>query len=522
MLLLLICFGFALLISAMNDPAVGQGIVDAINLLPGLVPVAIIGALIWFVIAWFANQAIIDGVTGARRVDRTAEPRVWNLLENLCISRGITTPALRIIETDARNAFASGIREGRYSVTVTRGLVDALDDAELEAVLAHELTHIRNRDVQLLVIAAVFVGIVSLAGDLIIRSPRVLFSGGGGGGSGGGWNWGGGRSRSRSSGKSGGGAIVLVLIAIAIFVISRFLAVALRFAMSRKREYLADAGSVDLTKNPDAMISALRKIAGHSELQAPAQIQEMFLDLPAVGIFASHPSIEKRIAALVEYAGGRDLPVSPEIAREPNPALEPAPIDGAGHAAVRRRETPSGTSSDDPPTARGDDHNQGHVRRRSRVLRGNHEVSALGGPPRTLGVNRSDRRLSLRSARLAQDLGFLDSLSRFCRRISVVRGCDGSEKSRASVCSDDQGSRAGGIRGLLLECPVRAEGNAEADPRHARRCPRQGIEQRGHAQATHRSRLRHSRRIAARPGSAGGIDKERDRTLDAGHQGSRR
>jgi len=296
-LLLLIAFGFALIISAMNDPDVYQGLVDAVNLLPELVPIAIGGALVWFVIAWFANQAIIDAATGARRVDRTAEPRVWNLLENLCISRGVTTPALRIIETDARNAFASGIRNGHYSITVTRGLVDGLSDAELEAVLAHELTHIRNRDVQLLVIAAVFVGIISLAGDVMVRSPRMFFFGGG-------------RSRSRESGKGGGGAIILILIAIAVFILASFLAIALRFAMSRKREYLADAGAVDLTKNPDAMISALRKIAGHSEIQAPAQVQEMFLDMPARGLFATHPSIEKRIAALVEYAGGQDLPVT--------------------------------------------------------------------------------------------------------------------------------------------------------------------------------------------------------------------
>jgi heat shock protein HtpX len=352
-LLLLIAFGFALIISAMNEPDVGRGIVDAVNLLPVLVPIAVVAALVWFVIAWFANQAIIDGVTGARPVDRTAEPRVWNLLENLCISRGLTTPALRIIETDARNAFASGIREGRYSVTVTRGLVNTLDDAELEAVLAHELTHIRNRDVQLLVIAAVFVGIVSLAGDLIIRSPRVLFSGGSGrsSGSGGRWSWGGGgRSRSRESGKGGGGAIVLILIAIAIFVIARFLAIALRFAMSRKREYLADAGSVELTKNPDAMISALKKIAGHSEIQAPAQVQEMFLDMPAAGLFATHPSIERRINALVEYAGGHDLPVSVEAARAPLAAPEPAtPVPGTAAPQFGRRDHPPGTPTDEAP-----------------------------------------------------------------------------------------------------------------------------------------------------------------------------
>ena len=327
-LLLLICFGFALIISAMNDPDIGQGIQDAIALLPGLIPLAFGAALIWFVIAWFANQGIIDAVTGARAVDRKAEPRLYNLLENLCISRGITMPRLRIIETDARNAFASGVRKGQYSITVTRGLMDALNDAELEAVLGHELTHIENRDVQLLVIAAVFVGIVSLVGDLLIRAPRaLLWSTSGGGGGGGGWgSSGSGSSRSRSRGGSGGGgAIVLILIAVAIFLIARLLAIALNFAMSRKREFLADAGSVELTKDPDAMISALRKIAGHSEIHAPAQVQEMFLDHPRAaglgGLFATHPPIDARIANLVKFAGGHDP--GPIVEAEEPPAQSP-------------------------------------------------------------------------------------------------------------------------------------------------------------------------------------------------------
>jgi heat shock protein HtpX len=325
-LLLLICFGFALVISAMSDPDVGEGIRNAIELLPSLVPVALVGALVWFVIAWFANQGIIDAATGAHAVDRKAEPRLYNLLENLCISRGLTVPTLRVIDTDQRNAFASGIREGRYSITVTRGLMNALNDEELEAVLGHELTHIENRDVQLLVISAVFVGIISLAGDLLIRGPRMIFMPGGGSSSGGysggstpSASWGGGSSRgsNRSGGKGGGGAIILILIAVAVFLIARFLALVLRFAMSRKREYLADAGSVELTKNPDAMISALRKISGHSSIAAPAQIQEMFLDMPAVGLFATHPSIDARVKRLIQFAGGHDYVPPPEPASAP-------------------------------------------------------------------------------------------------------------------------------------------------------------------------------------------------------------
>ncbi len=345
-LLLAICFAFALLITAMNEPSVAQGLQDAIELTPSLIPVAFGGAILWFVIAWFANQAIIDAVTGARAVDRKAEPRLYNLLENLCISRGITMPRLRIIETDARNAFASGVRKNQYSITVTRGLMDVLDDAELEAVLGHELTHIENRDVQLLVISAVFVGIISLVGDLLIRVPRALLWSTSGtsssSGSWGGWSGGGSsRSRGRSggSGSGGGGAgavIILILIAVAIFIIARLLAVALSFAVSRKREFLADAGSVELTKDPDAMISALRKIAGHSEIHAPAQVQEMFLDHPRQsglgGLFATHPPIEARIANLVKYAGGHDpgpiVEAPPEPAPPPPPELPPAAADG--------------------------------------------------------------------------------------------------------------------------------------------------------------------------------------------------
>ncbi|HVZ14102.1 MAG TPA: M48 family metallopeptidase [Bauldia sp.] len=345
-LLFLICFGFAILFSAMNDPTVGQGLADAWAMTPGFIPFAIIASLIWFVIAWFTNTGIVALATGAKPASRREEPRLWNILETLCISRGITMPNLRIIETPARNAFASGVRKGQYTITVTRGLMDALNDQELEAVLAHELTHIENRDAQLLVIAAVFVGIISLVGDLLIRVPRALFwgtrgtyVGGYSGGSGGGSSFGGG-GRSRSSNNKGGGGaiIILILIAIAIFLIARLLAIALDMAMSRKREFLADAGAVELTKNPDAMITALRKIAGHSEMNAPQQIQEMFLDHPPPrgfgGWFATHPSIDARIDALVKFGGGHDpgpvvdQPVPQQPAAAAPPPSAPAGDDG--------------------------------------------------------------------------------------------------------------------------------------------------------------------------------------------------
>ncbi len=132
-------------------------------------PFAIAGAILWFGIAYAFYQNIIDAATGAKPVERKAEPKLYNLLENLCISRGITMPALRIMETDGAERVRDRAAQGQYSVTVTRGLMNTLNDEELEAVLAHELTHIRNADVRLLIIAVIFVGIFSFVGEMAFR-----------------------------------------------------------------------------------------------------------------------------------------------------------------------------------------------------------------------------------------------------------------------------------------------------------------------------------------------------------------
>ena len=255
-------------------------------------PLAIAAAAIWFVIAYFSYQAIIDLSTGARPVSRQELPRVYNMLENLAVSRGMRTPALRVIQTDAMNAFATGLHEGQYSVTVTTGLMEALDDRELQAVLAHEMTHVINRDVRLMVIASVFAGIITLIAQLIYRT--IMWSS---------WSGGGDRRRGR-----GGGAGLFIVIALVVAGLGYVLALVIKMAISRRREYVADAGSVDLTKDPDAMISALQKISGHSHVNAPQSVRAMFLDdheEGVMGLFSTHPPIDKRIEALVRYAGGR-------------------------------------------------------------------------------------------------------------------------------------------------------------------------------------------------------------------------
>ena len=169
-LLLALMFSFALIFEAMGQDApldviVARAILDVKQ---GW-PLAFGAAGVWFCIAYLFHQKMIDYATGSAGIERAQAPRLYNLLENLCISRGIPIPRLKIIEDGALNAFASGLRDGNYSISVTRGLLDHLTDAEVESVLGHELTHIRNRDTQMMVIATIFAGIFAFAADLTIR-----------------------------------------------------------------------------------------------------------------------------------------------------------------------------------------------------------------------------------------------------------------------------------------------------------------------------------------------------------------
>ncbi|HET7381974.1 MAG TPA: M48 family metalloprotease [Pseudolabrys sp.] len=283
-------------------------------------PFATIGAVIWIAIAYKFHQQMIDAVTGAQPVTRQEEPRLYNLLENLCISRGITMPTLRIADDNALNAFATGLNEKQYSITVTRGLINALNDQEIEAVLGHELTHIRNGDVRMVVIAVVIAGVISFFGELVFR---IFFQN---------VFWGGGRRS--GDGDRKGGAGLAVIIAIAIIAVVWILSIVIRFALSRQREYLADAGSVELTKNPDAMISALRKIEGRGEIPgANSAVMEMCVDNPRVGfsnVFDTHPSVEARVDALVKFAGGHDP--GPLVLEAPEPQAQIDDQSGAQNA----------------------------------------------------------------------------------------------------------------------------------------------------------------------------------------------
>jgi heat shock protein HtpX len=319
-------------------------------------PFATGGALLWIAIAYFFHQRIVDAVTGGEDVTRQQQPRLYNLLENLCISRGIPMPKLKIVESDALNAYATGLNQRQYAVTVTTGLLNALDDQEVEAVLGHELTHIRNGDVQMMVIAVIITGVVGFFAELFFRSfTNFGYYGGYGGFGRGSWSSSSSEESSSSDNRkgSGGGAIIVIIVAVALIALAWALSQMVRLALSRSREYLADAGSVELTKNPDAMISALRKIENRGELPgATSAVMELCLDNPRQGfsdLFATHPSVDARVQVLVKFAGGRD-PGPIELPAHPveRPDDQAQPADGQTPPAL-----PKGPWSDAADSAGG-------------------------------------------------------------------------------------------------------------------------------------------------------------------------
>lgn len=255
-----------------------------------IVPFVLLGVGVWFVIAYYANTKIIQFATGAKPLDRQENLRVYNLVENLCISQGMRNPKIFILEDSSLNAYASGINEKTYAVTLSRGIIDKLNDSELEGVIAHELTHIKNKDVRLLIVSIIFVGIFAFLSQVAFR--RFFYSGFGG------------RNRNNN--------IIVLVAAIAIAAIAYFISLMIRFGISRRREYMADAGAAEMTRNPLALASALRKISEDPYIEAVKNedVAQLFIDHPTKkkgnsfsfnSLFATHPPIEKRITVLENY-----------------------------------------------------------------------------------------------------------------------------------------------------------------------------------------------------------------------------
>ena len=282
---LLVLFGYGKSMEIEIMPMVNHFFLSSLPYTMGIV-------IIWFLIAYWANTSIINSATGSKPLDRQKNKRVYNLVENLCMSQGMKMPKINIIYDSSLNAFASGINERTYTVTLSEGIIKKLNDEELEAVIAHELSHIRNRDVRLLIISIVFVGIFSMLTQITLYAITHM----------------------RMRNNKGSGAIFLfILVALVIAAIGYLFSSLMRFAISRKREYMADAGSAEMTKNPLALANALRKISADPAIEAVERkdVAQLFIQNPKKksksifsginGLFATHPPIEKRIEILEQF-----------------------------------------------------------------------------------------------------------------------------------------------------------------------------------------------------------------------------
>jgi len=278
--------------SPYNEPYPEPVAETAVRNFVSAAPLILLATGLWFLIAYFANTAIIRAATGARPLERTENKRVYNLVENLCIAQGIPMPKVNVIEDDSLNAFASGINRSTYTVSLSRGIINRLNDQELEGVIAHELTHIQHRDVRLLIISVVFVGIFAFLAQTAMHSLRYS-------------------SLTRGNRRDNqGGALLIMLLVMVLAFIGYLIASLMRFAISRKREYMADAGAAQMTRNPLALASALRKISGDPTIEAVTRsdVAQMFIENPAAvgrasfsSLFATHPPIAERIRILEQF-----------------------------------------------------------------------------------------------------------------------------------------------------------------------------------------------------------------------------
>jgi heat shock protein HtpX len=256
------------------------------------VAVAIGVSVIAFLVAWYGGSQILLTVSGAKEIQRTDHPQLWNVVEEMTIAAGLPrVPRIYLIEDGQPNAFATGRDPEHASVAITTGLLEKLDRDELQGVMAHEIGHVRNFDIRYAMLVGVLVGAIALISDMFLRTMR--FSG----------------RRSRG-GKGNQAQAILLVIALVFALIAPIAAIALRMAISRQREYLADASAAEFTRNPAALARALQKIAGDPEPLEVANraTQHLYIANPLRlggdrgALFATHPPIQDRVKRLLEMA----------------------------------------------------------------------------------------------------------------------------------------------------------------------------------------------------------------------------
>jgi heat shock protein HtpX len=282
-------FLFALLVA-------GVGLLLAFIFDPTILTVVAIGGIGYALFSWFAAGSMVAGITGAKKIEKRDNPSLYRLLENVSIAAGLEqTPELRLVDDPAPNAFAAGRSPKHAFVAVTTGLVDLLDERELEAVLAHEVSHIRNRDVRLMTLVALLVGVIALLADILLR---MAFYGG-----------------------SKRANFIVTIMAFAALLLAPVAAVIIQLAVSRRREYLADASAAEITNDAEGMALALRglQLDQQETKHASRAVAHMYIESPLRqasganalmgGLFSTHPPLEKRIAALEEAGGFHLAPV---------------------------------------------------------------------------------------------------------------------------------------------------------------------------------------------------------------------
>jgi heat shock protein HtpX len=278
--------GFTIGFGVSGDPAAGIATLGFAVLIGALAGVG----------TYVAGDSLVLTVSGAREVDEAVAPQLMNVVRELAIAANVPMPRVYVIDDTAPNAFATGRDPKHASIAITTGLLEKLDREELQGVIAHELSHVRNFDIRFSLIVGVMVGTIAILADFFLRFTF----------------WGGGRGRDRDSGGGGGAQAVVFIVAIVLAVLAPLISRFIQLAVNRQREYLADASAVELSRNPYGLERALAKIAGDPEVLEVANrgTQHMYFTNPikkfeerSSGLMSTHPPIIERINRLRELTG---------------------------------------------------------------------------------------------------------------------------------------------------------------------------------------------------------------------------